>query len=130
MDALLRIVGIAVICSVAVLVLRQSRPEYALFTQLAGLVCVFAVGTQILSAVLGAVQSMLPDTIADGGYLTLLCKTLAVAALGKLGGSLCADAGSSALQFAVELTARAVILLLCMPMLRALAEVAVGLLKG
>ena len=130
MDTLFRLALMAGICCAALLLVKQHRPEYAPLVLLAGILCTLRIGMQMLTDVMQSASGLLPAGVIDGGYVTILYKVLAVAILGKLGGDYCADCGSQTLRTAVELTARALILLLCLPMLRTIAEIAVGLLKG
>ena len=130
MEDIIKIAAIAVICCICVLLIRQYRPELSLFAQIAGLAAVLAVGMAIITKVMAYCQSVFSESIIDNGYLTLLIKALGIAIVSKIGGDLCRDSGNSALAFGVELAAKAAILLLTLPMLKNLADVTSGLLKG
>lgn len=130
MEDVIKITVISVICAVCVLLIKQYRPELSLFAQVAGLVAILVVGMAIISKVISYCESVFSESLIDSGYLTLLLKALGIAVVSKIGGDLCRDSGNSALAFGVELAAKAAILLLTLPMLKNLADVTSGLLKG
>lgn len=130
MDIILKTVIAAVICTVCVLLIKQYRPELSLFAQLAGLMVVLLIGFDVVTKVIEYSQDILSGGLIESAYLTVLLKALAIAIVSKIGGDLCRDSGNSALAFGVELTAKAVILTLTMPMIKNLADITAGLLKG
>lgn len=129
MQAVVKIVLIAVIAVTANLIIKQSRPEYAVFVQLAALIAVFASVINAISSITDYVGQIAPSYASQAGYITLLIKALAIAVVSKIGADICRDSGSGALAFAVETAANAAILLVCMPMLRLLAEIINNLLE-
>ncbi len=130
MDIILKTVIAAVICTVCVLLIKQYRPELSLFAQLAGLMVVLFIGFDVVTKVIEYSQDILSGGLIESAYLTVLLKALAIAIVSRIGGDLCRDSGNSALAFGVELTAKAVILTLTMPMIKNLADITAGLLKG
>jgi stage III sporulation protein AD len=66
----------------------------------------------------------------DGGWLKLLLKALGIAVLIQTSADLCRDNNNAALAGAVELAGKVMILTLAIPLLRAAAEIAVGLIKS
>ncbi|MEE0980647.1 MAG: stage III sporulation AC/AD family protein [Acutalibacteraceae bacterium] len=73
-----------------------------------------------LAGVSGAVQEE---------YVLLLLKVLGVALITKFAIDICNDSGNSALGTAVSLAGKAVILIMCFPLLSTVVELAVGMLK-
>lgn len=130
MDIILKITLLAIICIVCVLLIRQYRPEFSFFAQVAGLLAVLIICFDVIVKIINYSESVLSDDIIDSAYITVLLKALAIAVISKIGGDLCRDSGNSALAFGVEFAAKALVLTLTMPMLKNLADVTAGLLKG
>lgn len=128
MEIVIKIAVVAVVVAVLSLLVKQFLPEYAVLVQLAG-ICVILV----------YVVTQLPQLTRDAGsllsfagigdeWLQLLLKALGIAVVTQLASDICNDNGSAALTGVVELGGKVLILLLAVPLLRAVAELAVGLL--
>lgn len=130
MEEILKATAIGVVCCIVALVIRNQRAEFSFFVQLGGLVCIIAVAVNLLSTIISYTKSNFASEIIDDSYLGILIKALGIAVLSKLGSDICRDSGSNALAFSVELAAKGGILLLTLPMLKALSDAVGGLLKG
>ncbi len=130
MDTILKITLVAIVCTVCIVLIRQYKPEISVLVQLAGLAAILFIGFEIVSGVISYLQSVLSQGFIDSAYITLLLKALGIAVVSKIGGDLCRDSGNSALAFGVELAGKAAILTMTMPMIKNLADITSGLLKG
>lgn len=130
MEEIVKLTAVVVIGCICVVLIRQHRPELSLLVQLAGLAVVLTFAVAVMSNALDYCRDYLAQDIIDEGYLKLLLKALGIAVVAKIGGDVCRDSGNSALAFGVELASKAAILLLTLPMLRNLADITSGLLKG
>ena len=127
---ILKLVSIAVVCSVICILVKQIKPEFVPFLQISSLIIIFAfcvngvrkllISMSDLAGVSGAVQEE---------YVLLLLKVLGVALITKFAIDICNDSGNSALGTAVSLAGKAVILIMCFPLLSTVVELAVGMLK-
>lgn len=121
---------IGIICAVLSVTVKQYRPELSTFVQLAGItvLAVFAIG--YLRSILTEADSLFDDAkILGDGYLDLLVKVLAIAIITKIGSDICRDSSNSALATVVELVGKAVILVMCLSLIKTLAALAKGLLE-
>ncbi|MBQ8229046.1 MAG: hypothetical protein IJZ88_08560 [Clostridia bacterium] len=130
MEEIIKISAVAVIGAVCAILIKQYRPELTVFVQLAGFIAVLSVGTVTVTKVISYCENVFSQEIIDVGYLSLLIKALAIAIVSKFAGEICRDSGNNVLGFGVDLIAKAAILLLTLPMLKNLADVTSGLLKG
>ena len=130
MEEIIKLTAVAVVGCICVVLVRQHRPELSLLIQLAGLVSVLIFSIAVMDKITDYCRAFLDEGIVDSGYLKLLYKALGIAVAAKIGGDVCRDSGNSALAFGVELASKAAILLLTLPMLRNLADITSGLLKG
>ena len=130
MESVIKTVIIAVIAGIIIIILKQSRPEYAMLAEVAALICVFALCAQIVLSITDYLESVLPVSQQQRGTITIILKTVVIAVLSKTGADICRDSGSSALAFAVETAGNAMILLVCMPLIDMTVQIISGLLKG
>ncbi|MCL2023269.1 MAG: stage III sporulation protein AD [Oscillospiraceae bacterium] len=129
-STVIKIAAMAGITVLVVLLLRQYKSEYAFLAALAGMVCIGFFLLRGLPDVLGLAQSFLTFGGLDAGWLKLLLKALGIAIIIQLSADLCRDNANAALAGAVELAGKVMILTLAIPLLRAAAEIAVGLIQG
>lgn len=136
---MLKLVFAAVITAMAALIVRQIKPELAMFVQLGGVLMVALLLLSLLQDLLGAVQGILQFApIGDGGdnafggnsAFTMLIKALGICITTQLAADICRDSGSSSLANIVELGGRLMVLALTLPLLKSIAELAVGLIRG
>lgn len=121
---------IGIICAVLTVVVRQSRPELATFVQLAGIVVLAIFAAEYLKNIFAETDDLFSDIRLIGdGYLGLLVKILGIAVVTKIGADICNDSSNSALATAVELVGKAIILAMCLSLIKTLAELAKGLLE-
>ena len=121
----------ALITAIAALIVRQIKPEFAMFVQLGGVLFAALLVMGALRELLAAVESMLgfaPNL--GGGSFSMLAKALGICVTTQLAADICRDSGSTSLANAVELGGRLLILTLTLPLLRSIAEMAVGLIRG
>jgi len=130
----------AALAALAALIVRQVKPELALFVQLGGVLAVALLLMGVLQELLAAVQGMLQ--FAPGGGIggdaafggnssyTMLVKALGICITTQLAADICRDSGSSSLANTVELGGRLLVLGLTLPLLKSIAELAVGLIRG
>ena len=111
--------GLWVVGALLALVLKKGSPELALLLALAAVAAVLL----FLMGALGELMEFLREIGAASGLsedlFIPLYKTVGIALVVKAGGSLCRDAGESALASAVETAGTVCALLVSLPLLRA-----------
>jgi stage III sporulation protein AD len=133
-----KLIAAAVITAMAALIIRQIKPEFAIFVQLGGVLTVALLLLSLLRDLLAAVEGLLqfaPGTSGDGAFggnsaFTMLVKALGICVTTQLAADICRDSGSGALANVVELGGRLLVLALTLPLLKSIAELAVGLIRG
>lgn len=132
-----KLIAAAVAAAVAALIVRQVKPELALFVQLGGVLAVALLLMDALQDLLAAVQGMLQfapgggdSSFGGNSSYTMLIKALGISVTTQLAADICRDSGSSALANTVELGGRILVLALSLPLLQSIAELAVGLIRG
>jgi stage III sporulation protein AD len=127
---IVKIVAIAIVCALLCTVLKQYKPEYAIVVQLAASVFILLLVVSAMGDLINAVRELVNGSGIDTEYLTLLLKALGVAVLTQLAADACRDSGETALSNKVELAGKVTILLLCLPLVKAMIQLSAGLIKG
>lgn len=119
MEQVFQVTGLCVVGALLALVLKKGSPELALLLALAAVAAVLL----FLAEALGELLDFLREIGAASGLsedlFIPLYKTAGIALVVKAGGSLCRDAGESALASAVETAGTVCALLVSLPLLRA-----------
>lgn len=128
MADIVKISVLAVVCTVVTALIKQYAPSYSSLAQIAALVSVLTLGMTFIKDALSSALELMNVSALQSEYIFLLIKALGIAVTAKFAADACRDSGSSSLAGAVELAAKAAILVLTMPMLKALAAAVSGLL--
>lgn len=128
MADIVKISVLAVVCTVVTALIKQYATSYSSLAQIAALVAVLTLGMTFIKDALSSALELMNVSALQSEYIFLLIKALGIAVTAKFAADACRDSGSSSLAGAVELAAKAAILVLTMPMLKALAAAVSGLL--
>lgn len=121
------LVGVGLVAAVLSIVIKQYKPELGIFISLLA-------GIIILSAILGVLKPAI-DTILelvgmaglDESYGNVLIKALAVCYVTQIASDSCRDAGEGAIAGKVEMAGKAAIIVISLPMFKALVNTVSGL---
>lgn len=121
---------VGIICAVLTVAVRQTRPDIAVFVQLAGITVLAFFSVEYLKNIFIETDGLFAETeLISEGYLSLLVKILGIAVITKIGSDICSDSSNSALATVVELVGKSIILAMCLSLIKTLAELAKGLLE-
>lgn len=122
---------VAVFCLIATvlaIMLRQYRPEYAVFVSLACSVLVVLYLLQGVAQVMEEMGELLENAMLPEGLLQVVVKCLGVCVLTELAGQTCRDAGEQAIGAKVELAGKVTLVLVSLPLFERLLREAERLL--
>lgn len=126
---ILKFVAVSILCLILCIILRQTRPEFLPFAQIASVIVLTLMVTEYLKNLLEAVNEVICEIgIIEDGYIVLLLKVLGIAIVTKIASDICRDNGNSVLGTNVELAGKIVILAMCLSIVRTITELAKGLL--
>ena len=127
---MLKIAGFAVVAAVVYIVVKQNKPEYAVLVQLGSICAVLMILLPDIKAVIDFVQGFFDSLAVGSEFFTVLIKALGIGLAAQFAADTCRDAGENALASAVELAGKAMIIVLALPLVRAVAELSIGMING
>lgn len=126
---LLQVVVFCLIATVLAMMLRQYRPEYAVFVSLACSVVAVLYLLQGIAQVAERMEALLENTLLSPELVQVVMKCLGVCILTELAGQTCRDAGEQAIGAKVELAGKVTLVLVSLPLFERLLQVAGSLLS-
>lgn len=126
---ILKICGIAVLCSIMGAVLGRTLGGVATALKLAGL-CMVLGGAVALVGETVKELSFWTQTKEVAEYIPIMTKALGIAVLCRICSDVCRDCGEATLAAAVESAGKLTLVLLAMPMIKRLAQYALTLAEG
>lgn len=121
------ICGFAVVSALAVALLRQLRSEIASVASAVLGICIFIAVVKTLSPFVEYVKEIASGQGVEGFFLIML-KALAVSVVCRMSSEICRDCGEAGLGAKVELIGKAGIVLLSLPIIKQLLDVAKDML--
>lgn len=119
---ILKIIGIGLIAVVIILILKQYKPEFAIYVSLiAGIAILFISLTQ-LSGVLDLLKNISSKANINSQYLSLLLKITGIAFLTEFAVSVSNDCGETAIARKMDLGGKVIIISISIPIITALLE--------
>lgn len=119
----------AVLTALLYTLLRQIKPEIASLILIGGVSVIIVMLTETLLGFSGDATEMLGLAGVEKENVSALIKALGICAVSQFAADICYDNSCSSLAAAVELAGKVGALSLAMPMLKAVANIAIGLLN-
>ncbi len=110
--------------------LRQMKPEMAPLIVLGGAAVILITLTDSLLSVSGGVDEMMSLAGLEKENVSLLMKALGICVVTQFAADICYDNSCSSIAAAVELAGRVGAVALAMPMIKTVAQIAIGLING
>lgn len=124
------IIGVGVIGVALAVLFKQYKPEYALAVSLLVGVVLFAAIAEGIAPVLDELNALLDSTQVPREYIEILLKSLGICFVTQIACDTCKDAGQGAIASKLEIAGKLAILVLSLPLFRALLAIVSTLLSA
>lgn len=125
---ILQIVGLGMVVTILILVVKMQRPEIAVQISILTGVIVFMLIAGKLSAVIELLNSYTKRANIDAIYITTLLKIIGIAYIAQFGAEICKDAGEGAIASKIELAGKVIIVVLAVPIITSLLDMVVRIM--
>lgn len=123
-----KIIAIGLITAVSMLVVKQTKPEIAVFVGLAGSLLIFFEIIGMISDVFTVFNTIVNKTGISSDLFGVLIKIIGVGYLTEFSASLCSDSGNASIADKIMLGGKIVILVLAIPIFTSIINIITGLL--
>lgn len=125
---IIKIIGIALIALIIIIMLKQYRPEYAIFISiLTGILILFLVMDR-LTGIINLIESIQNKFSINTQFIALLIKITGIAFLSEFAVSICKDSGEAAIASKIELGSKIIIISMSIPIISSLLEIILKIL--
>lgn len=125
-----QVIGLALVTTVFLMLLRQEKPVMAVLLSLAFSVIIFISMLDKLSAIIDILKEMTQKAGINNFFFSTVLKIMGVAYLGEFAAVICQDAGEQAVAKKIEFAAKIIIAVLALPILVAILESLLELMPG
>ena len=126
--SILSLAGLALLAAMLILVLRELRPAFVPLARVAAALVLLGAALSLYAPVLARIEALFAQTGA-GEYMDVVLRALGIALICELTALLCRDLGEGTLAQGVELFGKLEILVLSLPLLDKVLEMAKELLQ-
>ena len=125
---IIKIIGIAFIAVIIIVILKQYRPEFAIYASIIAGVLILTLASGTLSGIIDMINSISSKTNINSEFLVILIKITGIAILTEFAVSICKDAGESAIASKVDIGGKIIIISMSIPIINALIDTVVKIL--
>lgn len=125
-----QIVGLALITTIFLLVLRQEKPVMAILLSLVFSIVIFTLMMGKLASIIDVMKELTRRAGLNYFFLATILKIMGVAYLGEFAAVICQDAGEQAVAKKVEFAAKIIIAVMALPIMVAILESLMDLMPG
>ena len=125
---IIKIIGIALIALIIIIMLKQYRPEYAIFISiLTGILILFLVMDR-LTGIINLIETIQDKFSINTQFIALLIKITGIAFLSEFAVSVCKDSGEAAIASKIEIGCKIIIISMSIPIISSLLEIILKIL--
>ena len=125
---IIKIIGIAFIALIIIIMLKQYRPEYAIFISiLTGILILFLVMDR-LTGIINLIETIQDKFSINTQFIALLIKITGIAFLSEFAVSVCKDSGEAAIASKIEIGSKMIIISMSIPIISSLLEIILKIL--
>lgn len=130
MEDIIKIVGIGLITLVIIIIIKQYRPEFAIYISIISGILIILLSLDKISKIINLLENICNKSGVNSNFLGILLKMTGIAFLAEFAISICKDAGEGSIASKVELGSKAIIISMSIPIIYNLLEVILKFLPG
>ena len=128
MEEIIKIIGIGLVALVVVVILKQYRPEYAIYVSIIAGILILVFAMEKITGIVNLLQSISDKTYINKQFLGILLKITGIAIITEFAVSICSDAGEKAIASKIEIGSKVIIIAMSIPIISSLLELIIEIL--
>ena len=128
MADVIKIMGIGLLALIIIVILKQYKPEFAIYVSMIAGVLILVLAIQKLTGIINLLQSLANKTYINKSFLSILLKITGIAFITEFAVSICSDAGEKAISSKIEIGSKVIIIAMSIPIITSLLELVIEIL--
>lgn len=117
------IIGVGIVTALVCVVLKDYKPEYAIFVSLSGVTIILFLILSYITPIFDMFNNLSELTGLDTEYGKILLKSLGICVVAQIGTDICKDCGQTSIASKIELGAKVAILIISLPLFTSVLNV-------
>ena len=118
-----KIIGIGLTALIINVILKQYKPEFAMYASIIAGVIIFFLVLDKITAIINLLNNLSNKTGINADYLKLLLKITGIAILTEFTVSICKDSGETAIASKIDFGGKVIVVSISIPIISALLEI-------
>ncbi len=123
-----QIVGVGLVTTILVIVIKQHKPEMAIQLTILFGVLIFLLMMDKITAVGTVLRQLASKANISLTYITIIFKIIGIAYIAEFGAQICKDAGEGVIASKIEFAAKILIMVIALPIMVAVMESVIRIL--
>lgn len=128
MTDVIKIIGIGLLALIIIVILKQYKPEFAIYVSMIAGVLILVLSIQKLTGIINLLQSLANKTYINKSFLSILLKITGIAFITEFAVSICSDAGEKAIASKIKIGSKVIIIAMSIPIITSLLELVIEIL--
>ena len=128
MEEIIKIIGIGLIALVIAIILKQYRPEYAIYVSIVAGILILVFIMSKITGIINLLKAISDQTYINKQFLSILLKITGIAIITEFAVSICTDAGEKAIASKIEIGSKVIIIAMSIPIISSLLELIIEIL--
>ena len=128
MSEVIKIIGIGMISLIIIIIIKQYRPEFAVYISIISGILILAISLQKMGEIVSLIKSISDKAGINGEFLKIILKITGIAILAEFAVSICKDSGESAIASKIEMGSKVIIISMSIPIISSLLELMLNIL--
>ncbi len=125
---IVKIIGIGFIAVIIIIILKQYRPEFAIYVSILAGILILLIAINSISGIVNLLQDIANRTNVNSEFLKILIKITGIAILTEFAVSICKDSGETAVASKIDIGGKVIIISMSIPIIKALLETVLKIL--
>lgn len=125
---IIKIIGIAIFAVVIIIIIKQYRPEFAIYISIITGIIILSFIIDKLSGTINLLSDLSNKLNNGQEFLKILVKITGIAFLTEFAVSICKDAGESAIGSKIDLGGKVIIIAMSIPIISSMLETVIQIL--
>jgi len=119
---IVKIIGIGVTALIIIIILKQYKPEFAVYTSIIAGIAMLLLSISRISNVISLLKDISSRASISSGFLGIILKITGIAILTEFAVSICQDSGESAIANKIDIGGKIMIIAMSIPIISSLLE--------